>query len=304
MVVVRSLESRLASVSHQPKHHGLEAVSAGALLVTLGLAGACAPVGEIQGPTRSAATTEGLAPSASKFGGEIPGEKGSAPRQSPSHVMVGIPAGTFLMGSTEQDEEQPVHEEHVAAFEMDLTEVTVAQYRACVEAAQCAEPVTGDGCNWDEPGRDDHPINCASWDEARVYCEDFAGKRLPTEREWEYAARGNDGRPYPWGADAPSGQLCWRRSDPRSGTCGVGTHPEGASPFGLLDMAGNVSEWTSTFYCRSYAPHAECTTVPVHRGGCWLDGDYARYVRAAQRDATIATATSALIGFRCARSLP
>jgi formylglycine-generating enzyme required for sulfatase activity len=163
--------------------------------------------------------------------------------------MARTPGGTFVMGSESiYADEKPVHRVTVAAFSMDVTDVTTAAYGACVRAGKCSEPGAGDYCNWGKGDRQNHPINCVDWNQATAYCA-YAGKRLPTEEEWEYAARGTDGRTYPWGNEAPSNQLCWNRGASKEGTCVVGSHPSGASPFGLQDMAGNVWQWTSSNYC-------------------------------------------------------
>lgn len=125
---------------------------------------------------------------------------------------------------------------------LDRTEVTVAAYRACVDAKVCPEPTGTDAeCNWGRSGRDDHPINCVTWVQAYTYC-DWRGDRLPTDQEWVYAAGGPEGREYPWGDEEPTTQLCWKKSQ----TCPVGSFPAGNTPEGLQDMAGNVYEWTST----------------------------------------------------------
>ena len=209
--------------------------------------------------------------------------------------MVRIPTGTFLMGSDFGDaDEEPVHRVTVPAFEMDVTEVTVAQYTRCVDAAQCTEPDSGNFCNWASPGRDNHPINCVDWNHATTYCK-WAGKRLPTEQEWEYAARGTDGRVFPWGDSDPASQLCWNRWRTKEGTC-----PSGASAFGLLDMAGNVYEWTSRRYCDSYAANRNCTDSRVNRGGGWSD-EKPSYVRSSFRLGGNPTLRGNNLGFRCAR---
>jgi formylglycine-generating enzyme required for sulfatase activity len=209
--------------------------------------------------------------------------------------MVKVPAGDFLMGSNDGEaDEKPVHRVHVAAFEMDVTEVTVAQYGACVSAGGC--PASAKGSD----SRGDHPINFVSWDEASTYCA-WAEKRLPREEEWEYAARGPDGRKYPWGDEAPGNQLCWNKT--MSGSCAVGSFPAGRSPFGLLDMAGNVMEWTATKYSGDHPIKNWTGTSRVIRGGSWaqyLDFD-ASSVRAARRSASPPGMRASDLGFRCAR---
>jgi len=129
--------------------------------------------------------------------------------------MVAVPAGAFTMGADDgSDAEKPAHKVGISKpFFIDKTEVTVAAYKACVDAGKCTVPsvhrpdIAEDEvlkfapmCNYGTPGRNDHPVNCVDLGQAAAYC-DFIGKRLPTEAEWEYAARGTDGRKYPWGND-------------------------------------------------------------------------------------------------------
>jgi formylglycine-generating enzyme required for sulfatase activity len=202
-------------------------------------------------------------------------------------------------------EDSPVHEVRVTAFELDVTEVTVAAYAACVKRGACTPPAaTGSyhgrdlgratACNGDRPDRQRHPVNCVSWEQAMAYCR-AAGKRLPTEEEWEYAARGGaDGRTYPWGAAKPGRQLCGSYGHRRNSTCAVGSFPRSA--YGLADMAGNVMEWTASAYQAGDARR-------VLRGGNWLD-DAASDMRAAIRMPYAPTDRNEFIGFRCARSIP
>ncbi|MEI7892598.1 MAG: SUMF1/EgtB/PvdO family nonheme iron enzyme [Myxococcales bacterium] len=152
---------------------------------------------------------------------------------------------------------------------MDITEVTVNAYRAC---SSCSAPGSGGYCNWGSRNRGNHPVNCIDWLQASAYCKAVA-KRLPTEEEWEYAARGVDGREYPWGNEPPEKQLCWvgEGSDlgkgNRNTTCPVGSYPAGRSLFGLDDMSGNVWEWTSSLYDTS-----KTYDTRVLRGGGWNFG--------------------------------
>ena len=175
-------------------------------------------------------------------------------------AMVMIPQGSFIMGcSTATDPqcrgfERPAHEVMLDAYLIDRHEVTVAEYRKCVKFGKCAKPVSSEDnqrCNWGSPERDDHPINCVSWAEADGYCR-WAGKRLPTEAEWEKAARGTDGRKYPWGKQRPScDQAVTGRQSPGCGkahTWPVCSTPQGNSPYGLCDMVGNVWEWVGDWY--------------------------------------------------------
>lgn len=134
----------------------------------------------------------------------------------------------------------------VGSFKIDKTEVTVAAYRRCVDAGGCTAPNTGGACNWNVSGRGNHPINCVDWYQAQAYCA-WAGKRLPTEEEWKRAAYGTDRREYPWGNewDATRANLAGSK-DGYETTVPVGSFPAGASPYGALDMAGNVWEWTAS----------------------------------------------------------
>ena len=222
--------------------------------------------------------------------------------------MVLIPAGSFLMGDadTASNEAQPPHMVTLSAFCMDLTEVTVAAYRGCT-APGCTEPRTGTSYNWGVSGRDNHPINGVDWNQSRAYCQSRGGD-LPTEAQWEYAARGSDvaNHIYPWGNAAPASQLCWSGVTARSTTCPVQSYPGGNSPFGLFDMAGNVSEWTLDFYAiytmtaAIDPPGPTSGTDRVFRGGSW-DGSFATVVRAAYRNGYTPSNRDNGLGFRCSR---
>jgi formylglycine-generating enzyme required for sulfatase activity len=217
--------------------------------------------------------------------------------------MCAIPAGTFQMGAMNGLlNEQPVHAVTLAAFELDEFEVTVSQYAACVAAGGCTATGTFSYCNAGISGRDNHPINCVDWEQATAYCA-WAGKRLPTEEEWEYAARGTDGREYPWGNAAPGNQLCWSGGGTTQlRTCAVGSYPSGKSPFGGQDMSGNVWEWVSGLYASDYSSQPT-GSARVYRGGGW-SSNAASLVRSANRGNSYSFATSWLYshrGFRCAR---
>jgi formylglycine-generating enzyme required for sulfatase activity len=214
--------------------------------------------------------------------------------------MVKVPAGDFLMGCNETVDQECGWAEtrdersvYVDAFSIDRTEVTVARYRECVRAGKCEDPGTrsdappgyqGSRCNWVEAGKDDHPINCVDWFQANTYCE-WARKRLPTGAEWEKAARGTDGRIYPWGNQ-------WSDSKGNaggSGTMPVGSFPSGASPYGALDMAGNVWEWVSDGSKGGRGL----------RGGGWTDaGGWVE--RSSYGTSLDPSAQWAIVGFRCA----
>ncbi len=212
--------------------------------------------------------------------------------------MVAIPGGTFQMGSNSgQSDEKPVHAVTVGAFCMDATEVTVDAYAACVRGGGCNTTDLMDNyCNWGESGKGSHPINCVDWNQASAHCR-WASKRLPTEEEWEYGARGTQGWEYPWGNGSPGSQLCWTKSD---GTCRVGSYPSGDSPFGLKDMTGNVWEWTSSGYSDDYSRNRATDRRVVNRGGSWFS-DNPSGVRAAYRRMQFPSIRDISLGFRCAR---
>jgi len=241
-----------------------------------------------------------------------------------------------------EPDEQPVHEVTLSAYCIDRTEVTVKAHASCVDAGVCT--VAPGTVNWRgySPGyvkrysrfcnredRPDHPINCIDWDQAVAYCK-WTGGRLPTEAEWEYAARGTDGRLYPWGNEAPTatklnacgaecaavvnrdlgGRLNLAKFDVSDGyetTAPVGSFPDGASPFGVLDMAGNVWEWTADWFgpysgvAATNPQSVKTSTVRVQRGGGWNIGFAADYLRAAYRMGGEPSDRLVYVGFRCAR---
>lgn len=177
--------------------------------------------------------------------------------------MVPVQAGSFLMGCEMGVDAEcsaaaaPSHQVLLDGFFVDMTEVTVARYRDCVDDGGCLAPeLTGDACNWDVAGRNEHPVNCVTWAQAQTFCG-WDGKSLLTEAQWEKAARGDDARAYPWGADVVT---CERAiiADESGDGCGsgttvtVGSRPSGASPYGALDMAGNVLEFVADWYAADY----------------------------------------------------
>jgi serine/threonine-protein kinase len=261
---------------------------------------------------------------------------------APSSDMVHVPAGEFTMGSDEGgSDERPVHTVYLDAFYIDKTEVTNAQFAAFVSATGYETDAEQIGCGWildgdywgciqevdwqhpfgpdtDLAGKDEHPVVQVSWNDAKAYCK-WAGARLPTEAEWEKGARGTDGLMYPWGntfdgtklnfADKNT-NLDWSDSnwdDGYADTAPVGSYPDGASPYGALDMAGNVWEWVADWYDSGYyaaSPESNprgpaSGDYRVIRGGSWSD-DVA-LVRAACRYGDPPDDSASYVGFRCAR---
>ena len=198
------------------------------------------------------------------------GQKTGGSRTTP---MALVPRGEFVMGSNERwDDEAPEYMESVETFHIDLHEVTNANYHLFASATKREPPY-----HWSEgnipAGKEDHPVIYVSWHDANAYCK-WSGKRLPTEQEWEKAARGENGNIYPWGNE-------WsldKSNNPYKGSTGtqpVGSYPEGRSPYGLYNMSGNVWEWVDSFYL----PHPG-NTIPraeygkdkrVLKGGSWFD---------------------------------
>jgi formylglycine-generating enzyme required for sulfatase activity len=219
--------------------------------------------------------------------------------------MLSIPAGEFIMGNDSGDpDEAPAHAVSVAPFEIDKTEVTNAEFAAFVKATgyKTAVEESGGG-SWRDyyvEGRDNHPVVKVSWADAEAYCT-WAGKRLPAETEWEYAARGADGRIYPWGNEW-NPDACNGRERGIRGTAAVGSFAAGASPFGVLDMAGNVREWTADWYDKypgSPFSSPYFKVFRVHRGGGWFDPP--ADLRTTKRNAGPPETANDDLGFRCAK---
>jgi formylglycine-generating enzyme required for sulfatase activity len=216
-------------------------------------------------------------------------------------AMLPIPAGTLEMGSNDGDpDERPAHRVTVAAFEIDATEVTTEAYAACVQAGRCQAPSTFHaGCNGLVPAVPHHPVNCVTWQMASTFCQ-WRGARLPTEQEWEYAARGPRSQRFPWGPERRTDASCWNRPASNPRTCQVGAFPLDRSPFGVLDTAGNVAEWTQSAYCHFDGTGCEPGARVIKGASCdmafdlWLHSSYRDFVPEGQSGYNL--------GFRCARS--
>jgi formylglycine-generating enzyme required for sulfatase activity len=245
-------------------------------------------------------------------------------------VLVYVPAGTFVMGASSTDpeafeNEMPQHDVYLDAFWIDSTEVTNAMYALCVADGACTPPAEDASFSrspyYSHPTCAEYPVIQVTWEQAQGYCE-WARRRLPTEAEWEKAARGTDGRVFPWGDQEPDGtraNLCGSEcpneanaptvDDGFFDTSPVGTYPAGASPYGVLDMAGNVWEWVAdwwqaTYYAVSPAvnPTGPSTgDTRVARGGSFANPPVG--IRVTARASLLPTAsTGEFGGFRCALS--
>jgi formylglycine-generating enzyme len=270
--------------------------------------------------------------------------------RTPGTEAVLLRSATFIMGSTDADvahalslcqrevggddcreeifaNELTAHEVLLSDFWMDRTEVTVARYRQCVAAGRCVEPPYGSGASrFDRP---ELPVVLVTWHDAAAFCT-WAGGRLPTEAEWERAARGVAGRRYPWGnvhnrhlSNHGHGLLLFDRSFPvKPGLrvdawdheqadghlelAPVGSYPDGRTPDGIDDLAGNVEEWVADFYAPEYAPAShvdprgpDAGDERVVRGGSYLHGR--PWMRGASRDRDPPHVRRIRRGFRCAR---
>jgi formylglycine-generating enzyme required for sulfatase activity/predicted Ser/Thr protein kinase len=277
-------------------------------------------------PTKAPEPTKApVAPTAAPRAGDT---RAFAPDNAP---MVFVPAGEFLMGSSDADrdassDEKPQHTVYLDAFWIDKYEVTNALYKKCVDAGKCSRSSESKSYTrssyYGNASFDNYPVIYISWNDANAYCA-WAGKYLPTEAEWEKAARGADARIYPWGnqwdvrttrrlnfsdKNDPTGPSDEVADDGYADTAPVGSYPSGTSPYGTLDMAGNVWEWVADWYGENYYASSprnnpkgpSSGSARVVRGGAWSSVGY--YVRAAYRYRLAPTASSYYVGFRCARS--
>lgn len=163
-----------------------------------------------------------------------------------------VPAGEFLMGKEGQpDEDSPMHTVYLNAYWIDQTEVSNSMYETCIERGGCTLPVLSENQYYGNWIYRDHPVVYVNWFQAGEYCA-WANKRLPTEAEFEKAARGTEKYKYPWGNDAPNPRLANYAESLISETVSVYRYPLGASPYGALNMVGNVREWVADWYSDTY----------------------------------------------------
>lgn len=223
--------------------------------------------------------------------------------------MVFVPSGNFQMGSNNgYPDEKPVHTVYLDSFWIDQTEITNKMYGQCVsisEACLPPSPTEFTGNYFRNPKFANYPVVYVSSAQAIAYCS-WVGRYLPSEAQWEKAARSTDDRTFPWGNDEPNSSLL-NFNNIVGGPAEVGSYPLGASPYGALDMAGNVAEWVSDFYNDSiygYWPIINNPSGPemgeyrVLRGGSWSDNSDT--IRSTMRQKEIPNITNTNIGFRCA----
>ncbi|MGD1994059.1 MAG: SUMF1/EgtB/PvdO family nonheme iron enzyme [Anaerolineae bacterium] len=219
--------------------------------------------------------------------------------------MIVVPRGWFLMGQDEgRGSHQPQRRVYLDAYAIDCTEVTHAAFGAFV--AQTGHEAPGWHAQLAET-RGDDPVTGVLWQDAEAYCR-WMNQRLPTEAEWEKAARGTDGRRYPWGDRWGAGRANTAESG-RGGVVPVGSYPQGASPYGVLDMAGNAAEWVADYFdweYYRYAPErnpqgADSVLDHVVRGGSWASPP--EYAQTFFRDSSHSARPNRRVGFRCAMSV-
>lgn len=245
---------------------------------------------------------------------QVPAEEIGSTRVSEKDgmLLVYVPAGDFNMGSDQgNSDEMPVHKMHLDPFWIDQTEVTNAMYAKCVaDNDSCATPSATRSEKRDDyygvMKFNNYPVVYVNWNQANAYCS-WAGRRLPTEAEWEKSARGTDGRTYPWQNESPNSNLLNYNANVGD-TTEVGQYPDGKSLYGAYDMAGNVTEWVSDWYDETYykkSPTAnplgpELGVFRGYRGGSWKGDDNS--VRSVYRYGSGPSGTSDELGFRCAMS--
>jgi serine/threonine-protein kinase len=244
----------------------------------------------------------------------VPGSLPPQPPGTPKN-MIYIPAGEFTMGSnTEMSNERPKRRVYLDRYHIDIYEVTNEEYKRFVDATGHPAPYVNafwaEPFNWHNrtypPGKGDHPVVLVNWYDATAYAK-WANARLPSEAEWENAARGPEGAIWPWGNNWDSAR-CNTKESSLNSTQPVYFFPDGRSPFGCYNMAGNVMEWTADWYAEDYyrrAPSRNPTgpltgLFKVARGGGW-DSSISLYARAGYRHYFPPDTKSAGIGFRCVK---
>jgi len=275
------------------------------------------------GPTALPSQEQTQPPMVNPTASPAPSESGTAITDQESE-MVFIPQGEFQMGCDPLHnggfscpvDELPLHPVMVGDYFIDRVEVTNAQYALCVKDGKCELPKNtaseSHASYYDNPSFADYPVIYVTWSDADAYCK-WAGKRLPTEAEWEKAARGTSVKAYPWGDNEPSCTLANVFNPATGGAClgdtqKAGSYPDGKSQFGVLDMAGNVFEWVNDWYSDTYYANSASDnptgptegTYKVLRGGGWSSNGV--FLRTASRSYDPDFNNTKDTGFRCASS--
>lgn len=242
-------------------------------------------------------------------------------RETDGMEMVYVPAGKFIMGSENgYDDQKPVRQVYLDSYWIDKYEVSNAQYALCVASGACTKPSLTKSQTrnnyYGNPDYDNYPVIQIDWHQSQAYCQ-WVGGDLPTEAQWEKAARGTDGRTYPWGNESPTCQLTnfnkglyGNQSYCIGDTSPVTDYEAGASPYGALNMAGNVREWVNDWYGSNYYSTSPTRNPSgpssgeyrVLRGGSWSNHGW--YIRAASRYSLYPTNTLNNSGFRCVLPQP
>ena len=304
----------------------LSGIAGGLLVITLCIWGIVSrwnnfsSLASMPTPTLTSTLTPTFAPAKTNTPVTIIPSDTPMPTLSIGSTMVGedgmplliVPAGEFTMGSENgEDAEKPVHKVYLDAFWIDKTEVTNKMYSLCVEDEVCEEPTDKSShirsSYYGNAKYDNFPVIYVDWIKAKTYCESV-DRRLPTEAEWEKAARGPDGYMYPWGNSAPNDSLLNYNNKTTGDTTEVGIFPNGASPYGAMDMSGNVWEWVADWYSATYyasLPKSnpsgpDSGQFRSLRSGSWFWDEY--YARSAFRNKSDPTGEDLNIGFRCAMS--
>jgi formylglycine-generating enzyme required for sulfatase activity len=262
--------------------------SASVLLIALGALGSCQ-----QSSPPPPAAAQSSVPAVASVAPPVP----SRPAKGCPKGMASIPGAPFKVGNFSVNaapEESPGFETKVATFCMDLSEVTVSDYSACTISGKCSAAHDDRRfCNVRYSDRGNHPVNCVDWHQAADYCA-FRGARLPSEVEFEYAARGGtEYRAYSWGNEPPDGRTCWKHV---GGSCPVKQYPAGA--FGLYDVIGNVWEWTDDWF-GDYPWPPETGLTKVYRGGSW-SRRFEKWMSPRLRNRYAPKQWGSHLGFRCA----
>jgi formylglycine-generating enzyme required for sulfatase activity len=259
-------------------------------------------------PSATAIPTETSTPTSSAPLPEIMDDKGV--------VMVLVPAGNFVMGSARGDlDERPIHSVYLDDYYIDKYEVTNVLYEECVRVGVCKAPVRADSFTqssyYGNPRYNDYPVVYVDWNMAKDYCE-WRGADLPTEAQWEKAARGTEEPTYPWGKEIDCQKANYTDDSNAcvGGTSKVGSFEAGKSPYGVYDMAGNVWEWVGDWYSETYYKSSISSSNPqgpdfgrahVARGGSWSRGE--SHIRTTNRVNYSPTYYNFDIGFRCASGI-